>query len=284
MKNMDPHEEQQYLQLIREIIQRGHAELARNGPVRSLFGWTQRFSLTDGQLPILTTKQVAWKTCWKELCWFLRGSTNVYELQEQGVHIWDLDWKTHGSHIEGDLGPIYGHQWRQFNSDSQPQCDQLATVIRQLRESRDPERPYSRRIIMSAWNPCQLPQMALPPCHVLCQFHVRQNKYLSCALYQRSGDVGLGVPFNILSYAFLTHLLAHHCGLEAEELVHHIGDAHIYECHVETLQEQILRVPHAFPKIRFRGEPHTGIEQYCIDDIEWLTPYTCEPALKMTLV
>lgn len=275
------HEEQQYLDLIRTINQRGDIEQGRNGPVRSIFGWSQRFSLENGQLPILTTKQILWKTCWKELMWFLSGSTNVYDLQAQGVHIWDNDWLARGGNPNGSLGPIYGHQWRQFNSD--PQCDQIGNIIRQLKEAKDPSKPYSRRIILSAWNPCQLNQMALPPCHVLCQFRVRENKYLSCALYQRSGDVGLGVPFNILSYAFLTHLLAHHCGLKAEELVHFIGDAHIYENHMELLLEQTTREPKPFPKIEFFGEPLAKIEQYCLDDWDWKTPYEHEPFIKLSL-
>lgn len=274
-------EEQQYLQLIREIDTRGNREQARNGPVRSIFGWNQRFSLEGGRLPILTTKQVFWKTCIKELFWFISGSTNVYELQDQGVHIWDKDWMARGGTPSGDLGPIYGHQWRQFNSD--PKCDQLADVIRLLKEARDSTLPYSRRIVMSAWNPCQLSEMALPPCHILCQFYVSQNKYVSCALYQRSGDVGLGVPFNILSYSFLTHLLAHHCELEAKEFVHYIGDAHIYENHLEALKEQTARIPHEFPKIQFQGGPRPRIEDYCIEDLEWLTPYTHEPFIPLMM-
>ena len=279
-----PHEEQQYLQMIRDIDSQGTVEQGRNGPVRTKFGQSMRFSLQDGQLPILTTKQILWRSCWKELMWFIRGSTNVFDLHEQGVHIWDNDWRRGGIRGDGDLGPIYGHQWRRFNSnETNPDCDQLQSVIRQLGEARNAEKPYSRRIIMSAWNPCQISEMALPPCHVMCQFHVTQNKYLSCALYQRSGDVGLGVPFNILSYAFLTHLLAHHCQLEACEFVHFLGDAHIYECHLESLREQTERIPHPFPKIRFK-ELKTDIEQYCLDDIEWMTPYVHEPFVKLTLL
>jgi len=274
-------EEQQYLDLIRTIDQHGRTEMSRNGLVRSIFGWTQRFSLKDGQLPILTTKKVFWSSCWKELCWFIKGSTNVYDLQAQGVHIWDHDWLASGGHVSGNLGPIYGHQWRHFNSDSQPQCDQLATVIEQLKKARDPNQPYSRRIILSSWNPCQLPKMVLPPCHILCQFYVSQNRYLSCSLYQRSGDVGLGIPFNILSYAFLTHLLAHHCQLEATEFIHFIGDAHIYETHLNDLRKQTLRKPHVFPRIRFSCPPREDIEKYDIDDIEWITPYQHEAFIKL---
>jgi thymidylate synthase len=227
--------------------------------------------------------------------WFLRGSTNNAELQAQHVRIWDANasrefLNSRGlEHLEeNDLGPVYGHQWRFFNAPYQ-NChtnyegqgiDQIQQLIDALR---DPAQHTSRRLILSAWNPCQINEMALPPCHVLAQFYVRDHKYLSCSLYQRSGDVGLGVPFNIASYSFLTHLLAHHCGLEAEKFVHFIGDAHIYENHREPLSQQLSREPFVFPKMRFR-EKREKIEDYTVDDIEWITPYNHRETLKMEMV
>jgi len=207
------HPETQYLQLIRDILDHGSLENSRNGNTKSLFGYSMRFSLADGTLPLLTTKSVAWKTCFRELMWFIRGETDNKKLQSMGVHIWNgnstrefLDSRGLHTREVDDLGPIYGHQWRHFNADyvdsgtdySGKGVDQLAEIIRQLSSV---EGRTSRRLIMSAWNPCQLDEMALPPCHILAQFNVRENKYLSCALYQRSGDVGLGVPFNIASYS-----------------------------------------------------------------------------------
>jgi thymidylate synthase len=289
------HDENQYLELINTILEKGTAENTRNGMVKSYFGYSMRFSLKDGTLPLLTTKKLAWKTCFKELIWFLRGSTNNCELVEQNVHIWDgngsrefLDSCGFFGREEGDLGPIYGHQWRHFNAPyadchtdySGQGVDQLASIIHMLRT---PELRTSRRIILSAWNPCQLNEMALPPCHLLAQFNVRENRYLSCALYQRSGDVGLGVPFNIASYSFLTHMLAHHCGLEADEFVHFLGNCHIYESHIEPLQTQLTRAPYPFPKIAFANE-HENIEDYCLDDIIWNTEYQCHGPIQMKMI
>jgi thymidylate synthase len=290
----EKYEENQYLELIKTILDRGSREEGRNGATLSIFGHSMRFSLKEGQLPLLTTKQVAWKTCFKELMWFVRGKTDNGELQQQGVHIWDgnasrefLDSRGLTERAEGDLGPIYGHQWRHFNAGYQTSntdyegegIDQLAEVIRQLK---DPEKRTSRRLVISAWNPCQLDEMALPPCHILMQFHVRADKYLSCALYQRSGDVGLGVPFNIASYSFLTHLLAKHCGLEADEFVYFLGNAHIYEEHLDVLEEQIQRIPYPFPRISF-GTAHSDIGEYALSDIEWISPYVSHPPLKMKM-
>jgi thymidylate synthase len=207
----------------------------------------------------------------------LRGSTNIHELHKVGVHIWDNDCPNMET---GELGPIYGHQWRQWNGNVE--CDQIQQIIDALRSATDPTKPVSRRIILSAWNPEQLPEMALPPCHILAQFYVKQNRYLSCALYQRSADIGLGVPFNILSYSFLTHLLAHHCGLVAEEFVHFLGSTHIYEEHVPALKTQIVREPKPFPKIRFNVK-REKIEDYVAEDIEWITPYEHADFIKMQI-
>lgn len=288
-------EEQQYLQLIRDILTKGHDEMSRNGKVRSIFGYSMRFSLKDGTLPLLTTKKVAWKTCFHELCWFIRGSTNNKELQEKKVRIWDanasrefLDSRGLTDRPEGDLGPVYGHQWRHFNAPYES-CDknydgegidQLQNIINDLK---NPETRSSRRLIMSAWNPQQLDEMALPPCHVLVQFNVRQGKYLSCALYQRSGDVGLGVPFNIASYSFLTHILAKHCDLIPEDFVYFLGNSHIYEDHIEPLKEQINREPYDFPKICIKNK-HENINDYTLDDLVWLSTYDYHSTIKMAMV
>lgn len=287
-------DEQQYLDLIRDILDKGTPEEGRNGNVRVLFGRSMRFSLLNGTLPLLTTKKVAWKTCFEELRWFIRGSTDNRELKDRGVHIWDgnasrefLDSRGLFDREENDLGPVYGHQWRHFNA-SYENChtdyagkgiDQLQNIIDTLK---DPSKHTSRRILLSTWNPQQLDEMALPPCHVLAQFHVRSGKYLSCALYQRSGDVGLGVPFNIASYAFLTHILANHCGLEAEEFVYFLGNCHIYEDHIEPLQTQLTRSIYPFPKIRFMKQSEK-IEEYSLDDIEWVEPYKCHDPIKMKM-
>jgi thymidylate synthase len=240
---------------------------------------------------------VAWKTCLKELLWFIRGETDNALLQAQNVHIWDgnasrefLDSRGLVNRAEGDLGPIYGFQWRNFggeypanhdsnsNSNSKKGVDQLQSVIDALK---DPAQRTSRRLIVSAWNPCQLDEMALPPCHVLMQFHVTHGTLLSCSLYQRSGDVGLGVPFNIASYSMLTHLLAHHCGLEAYEFIYHLGNAHIYDDHVEALKEQLKREPYDFPQIAIRAL-HEDIGKYELGEFE-VQGYQSHDAIQMTM-
>ncbi len=290
---MNP-EEQQYLDLIKNLFSNGSKELSRNGNVISTFGNMMRFSLKDGHLPLLTTKKVAWKTCFKELFWFIKGSTNNQELKDKNVHIWDanasrefLD-SRNLDYEENDLGPIYGHQWRHFNAPyenchsdyNEKGIDQLQNIIQMLK---DPAQRTSRRMVISAWNPCQIDQMALPPCHILFQFYVRENKYLSCSMYQRSGDVGLGVPFNIASYSMLTHIIAKHCGLVADEFVYFLGNAHIYEEHVEPLKEQIERLPYEFPQIKI-NKIHDSIEEYTLDDITWITEYNFHQPIKMNMV
>ena len=290
-----PHEEHQYLNLIRDIIDNGYQEPGRNGNTLVKFGHSMRFSLRNGVLPILTTKRVAWRVCFEELFWFIRGSTSNTELIDKNVHIWEangsrefLDGRGLYEYEENDLGPIYGFQWRHFNapyidchSDYSGQgIDQLAELIENLKH---PITRTSRRLIMTAWNPCQLNMMALPPCHVLAQFHVREGRYLSCALYQRSGDVGLGVPFNIVSYSLLTHLLARHCGLEADEFVYFLGNCHIYESHIEPLKKQLEREPKEFPRIII-AEQKENIEDYNLDDIIWDTKYDSWGTVKMDMV
>ena len=290
---MSIHEETQYLQLIENILNNGTIEHSRNGITKSIFGNMMKFSLNDGTIPILTTKKVAWKTCFKELTWFIKGDTSNKLLNDMNVHIWDANGSKEFlksrnlNYEENDLGPVYGHQWRHFNAKyndcntdySNQGVDQLQNIINQLKTD---EGRKSRRLIMSAWNPCQLDEMALPPCHVMAQFHVSENKYLSCSLYQRSGDVGLGVPFNIASYSFLTHIIAKHTDLEAKEFVYFLGNAHIYEEHDEALKEQILRQPYKFPKLQIKNKKE-NINDYCLDDIEWKTEYKYHSAIKMEM-
>jgi len=271
-------EEMQYLDLVKDIIEQGSLEIGRNGNTISIFGAAMRFSLDNNVIPLLTTKRLAWKTCLKELLWFIRGSTDNAILRDQGVHIWDgnssrnfLDSAGLEHLEENDLGPIYGHQWRHFNAPytnchadySGQGVDQLQYIIDCLS---DPQRRYSRRLVMSAWNPCQLNEMALPPCHVTVQFNVSKGNKSSCALYQRSGDMGLGVPFNIASYSFLTHILAIHCGLEAHEFIYTLGNCHIYENHIEAMKEQLCREPFAFPTVEIAHNRQT-IEDYTLDSI-----------------
>ena len=277
---MENHEEQQYLNLIKNILENGTWEEGRNGKTKSIFGNMMRFSLKDGKIPILTTKKTAWKTCLKELLWFIRGETDNKLLQEQGVHIWDgnttrefLDSRGLTDYREGLIGPGYGFQWRHFGGDydssaagvkegGKPGIDQLQQIIDALK---DPVQRTSRRLIMSAWNPQQLDEMALPPCHILCQFNVHHGNKLSCSMYQRSNDEACGTSFNIASYSFLTHLIAKHCGLEAYEFVYFKGNCHIYEDHVDGLKLQITREPFPFPTVSIK-QVRENINDYHIDD------------------
>jgi thymidylate synthase len=307
-KNLNKnHEEHQYLQLLENILDNGTWVEGRNGKTKSLFGNSMRFSLKDGQIPILTTKKTAWKTCLKELLWFIRGDTDNEILKSQKVHIWDangsrefLDSRGLHHYQEDELGPIYGWQWRKFNqeyvckkdavennmnngndngNDNGNGVDQLQEIIDTLK---DPEQRYSRRMVMSAWNPCQLNQMALPPCHILCQFNVHDGNKLSCALYQRSNDTILGNPINIASYSFLTHLLAKHCGLEAYEFVHFMGNCHIYENAIEAAKLQITREPYTFPTVSIQ-QVRENINDYQVADFE-LHNYQHHPQIKVAMV
>jgi thymidylate synthase len=307
--NKREHEEYQYLNLIENIIENGTWEEGRNGKTKSIFGNMMRFSLKDGQIPILTTKKTAWKTCLKELLWFVRGETDNKLLQEQGVHIWDgntsrefLDSRGLNSMREGLIGPGYGYQWRYYNANYNcftgkrlldmgddkdifrdrmefKGIDQLQQIIDQLK---NPETRTSRRHIMTAWNPCQLNKMCLPACHILCQFNVHNGNQLSCALYQRSADVGLGVSFNIASYSFLTHLLAKHCGLEAYEFVYFTGNCHLYEEHVEPMKEVLNRTPYEFPRVSI-GVCRVNINDYQVDDFV-VSGYKSHELIKMKMV
>jgi len=271
------HEENQYINLIKDIINYGTLEKGRNGNTKMVFGGAMHFSLENNKIPILTTKKVAWKTCLKELLWFISGKTDNSILQNQNVKIWNgnssreyLDSIGLKNNNENDLGPVYGHQWRHFNA-SYKDCkydysgegvDQLSEIINQLK---DPDKRNSRRLVLSAWNPQQINEMALPPCHVLCQFCVTENKKLSCSLYQRSGDMGLGVPFNIASYSFLTHLIAKHCDLEPYQFIYFLGNAHIYDDHINPLLKQIERIPYEFPELDIQKK-YDKIEDYKVDD------------------
>ena len=286
-------EEYQYLDLINKILNDGFLEEGRNGMTKSIFGASMRFSLKDNKIPILTTKRVAWKTCLKELFWFISGKTDNEILKQNNVKIWNanasrdfLDSRGLTHLNEDDLGPVYGHQWRHFNATytnckddyTDKGIDQLENIIKQLK---DEKTRNSRRLILSAWNPCQIDEMALPPCHVLVQFNVHGGKYLSASLYQRSGDVGLGVPFNIASYSFLVHILAKHCDLIPHEFVYFLGNAHIYDDHLEPLSQQIKLEPFDFPSISIKNK-HENIEDYNMDDIE-ITDYTSHKPIKMTM-
>lgn len=288
------HDENQYLKLVSDVLTEGVIEDGRNGKVLTVFGSAMHFSLKDNTIPLLTTKKLAWKTCLRELLWFIRGQTSNEVLKKQNVHIWDgnasrefLDSRGLTNLKENDLGPIYGHQWRHFNAkysdcntDYKDQgFDQLDYIITCLKDTKERN---SRRLVMSAWNPCQLDEMALPPCHILCQFNVTDGNKLSCSLYQRSCDLGLGVGFNIASYSFLTHLIAHHCNLEVLDFYYYLGNCHIYEQHIEPLREQIIREPYKFPKIVIKNK-YEDIISYNVDDFEILD-YEFHPLIKMEMI
>lgn len=256
--------EQQYLDAVSHILARGKRREDRTGTgTLAVFGVHLRFDLSNRALPLLTTRRVFWRGVAEELLWFLSGSTDARVLAGRGVHIWDgngsrraLDARGLEHRREGDLGPVYGFQWRHWNApyvdadmDYAGQgVDQVAEVVRLIKTD-----PSSRRILLTAWNPSVLADVALPPCHVLAQFFVSDGT-LSCQVYQRSGDIGLGVPFNMASYALLTHLLAHVCDLEARELVLCIGDAHVYLNHVAALTEQLTRAPRPGPRLTMNPE------------------------------
>jgi thymidylate synthase len=228
----------QYHDLLRLILERGAVRTDRTGTgTRSVFGHQMRFDLAEG-FPLVTTKKLHLRSIIHELLWFLRGDTNVAYLRENGVTIWD-EW----ADADGDLGPVYGHQWRSWPARDGGTIDQVAQVLDMIRRS-----PDSRRLIVTAWNPADIGRMKLPPCHCLFQFHVAEGR-LSCQLYQRSADVFLGVPFNIASYALLTMMVAQVCDLEPGEFVHTLGDAHLYLNHLEQARTQLAREPRALPRM-----------------------------------
>jgi thymidylate synthase len=263
---MHNHPEQAYLTLLREVLENGHYRQERTGTgARSLFGRQIRFDLNQG-FPLLTTKKVHFKSVAIELLWFLRGDTNIKYLKDNGVTIWD-EWADEN----GDLGPVYGKQWRSWETTDGQIIDQLALLIDGLKNN-----PASRRHIVSAWNPAEIGTMALPPCHCLFQFFVAGDR-LSCQLYQRSADIFLGVPFNIASYALLTQMLAEVLGLKASEFIHTFGDVHLYDNHSEQAEEQLSRSPRDLPKIVLK--PKDSLFDFGYEDIE-LIGYDPHSAIK----
>lgn len=284
------YEEKQYLDLIKHVLRHGTKTDDRTGTgTISIFGNMMKFSLEDGKIPVLTTKKIFWKGVVEELLWFIRGSTNNKELKDKGVHIWDNDSskETHQkrgfTYEEDDVAAVYGFQWRHFgakyidcNTDYSGQgFDQLEWLINEIKTN-----PNSRRLILTAWNPPDIEKMCLPPCHFSSQFNVIDGK-LSCMLIQRSCDVGLGVPFNIASYALFTHILANCCGLKPGELIYSMGNVHIYNNHVDQLQEQVKRIPYSFPTIKI-VQNRDKIENHVFEDFK-LIDYKYHPGIKMNV-
>jgi thymidylate synthase len=257
---------QQYLDLMSRILDEGHEKTDRTGTgTLSVFGHQMRFDLAEG-FPVLTTKRLHLRSIIGELLWFLRGDTNVRWLQERGITIWD-EW----ADSEGDLGPVYGYQWRSWPAPDGRHVDQVAKVVESIRSN-----PDSRRHVVSAWNVADVDSMALPPCHALFQFYVADGR-LSCQLYQRSADVFLGVPFNIASYALLTMMVAQVCDLEPGDFVHTLGDAHLYLNHLDQARLQLTREPRALPRMRIA----TGkqLDEFDLADFE-LVGYDPHPSIK----
>lgn len=254
---------QQYLDLLKHVMDNGIDRMDRTGTgTRGVFGHQMRFNLGDG-FPMVTTKKLHKKSIVHELIWFLAGDTNIKYLQDNGVRIWD-EWGDEN----GDLGPVYGKQWRRWEGPEGKVIDQVDKVIEAIKTN-----PYSRRHIVSAWNPADVDDMALPPCHCLFQFHVTPQKSgrgkLSCQLYQRSADIFLGVPFNIASYALLTHMVAQVCDLDVGDFIHTFGDAHIYSNHFDQVREQLSRAPLPLPKLKL-NEVITSIYDFTYADVKIL--------------
>ena len=256
-----------YHDLMRHVLEHGVQKADRTGTgTRSVFGWQMRFDLAQG-FPLVTTKKLHLKSIVHELLWFLSGSTNVAYLRDNGVSIWD-EW----ADADGELGPVYGHQWRSWPTPEGAHIDQISELMERLK--RDPD---SRRLIISAWNVAELPKMALAPCHALFQFYVADGR-LSCQLYQRSADIFLGVPFNIASYALLTEMVAQQCDLTPGDFVWTGGDCHLYLTHLDQAREQLAREPFALPRLEFKRRP-ASIFDYHYDDIA-ITGYQAHPHIK----
>ena len=258
---------QAYLDLLRHVLDHGTDKADRTGTgTRSVFGWQMRFDLREG-FPLVTTKKLHLRSIIHELLWFLRGETNVASLRDNKVSIWD-EW----ADADGELGPVYGKQWRRWSSADGREIDQLRNVVDEIRRN-----PDSRRLIVSAWNVADLPAMALQPCHALFQFYVADGR-LSCQLYQRSGDIFLGVPFNIASYALLTHMVAQACDLQVGDFVHTLGDAHLYANHFDQAREQLSREPRRLPTLRLHPAVR-DVFAFRFDDIA-IEGYDPHPAIR----
>ncbi|HEY8964021.1 MAG TPA: thymidylate synthase, partial [Alphaproteobacteria bacterium] len=258
---------QQYLDLLTHVLNNGTKKEDRTGTgTYSVFGYQTRYDLSEG-FPMVTTKKLHLKSIIHELLWFLSGDTNIKYLKDNGVRIWD-EWADEN----GDLGPVYGYQWRSWPAPDGRHIDQISNLVEMIKKN-----PDSRRLIVSAWNPALIEEMALPPCHCLFQFYVADGK-LSCQLYQRSADIFLGVPFNIASYSLLTLMIAQVCGLKPGEFVHTLGDAHLYSNHIEQAREQIIRKPFPLPEMHLN--PHvTNIFDFKFEDFE-LVGYEAHPTIK----
>lgn len=289
----EQHEEYQYLNLLQDILDEGHDEVGRNGNTRCVFGAAMHFSLENGKIPILTTKKTAWKTCLKELLWFIKGQTDNKILTDQTVRIWDgnttpefMASRGLSHYQEGDIGPMYGFQWCHFNAPYEGcGADYTGKGINQLQQVIDtlknPETRTSRRMIISAWNPCQIDQGVLPPCHVLFQFNVVDGNKLSCCMTQRSVDVFLGKVFNIASYSLLCCLIAKHCDLEPYEFIHYGGNCHIYDDHFDQVKEQLTRTPYEFPTLEILNK-RENINDYVVDDFK-ISNYQHHPQIKAAM-
>lgn len=257
----------QYLELCKHVLENGVKKQDRTGTgTISTFGYQMRFDLQEG-FPLVTTKKLHLKSIIHELLWFLQGDTNIKYLQDNGIRIWN-EWADE----EGNLGPVYGHQWRSWTTSTGETVDQITDLVNQIKAN-----PHSRRLIVNAWNVGDIDKMALPPCHCLFQFHVADGK-LSCQLYQRSADVFLGVPFNIASYALLTMMVAQVCDLEPGEFIHTFGDTHIYLNHVEQVELQLTRQPHPLPTLKINPEKK-DLFGFTYDDFE-LVNYEAHPHIK----
>ena len=294
-RNID---EDNYLFSLKYILENGELRETRNSKTISIFNQNLTFDIHN-KFPLLTTKRVYWKGVLEELLWFIKSDTNATNLANNGVHIWDanstkeyLDTRKLYNYQEGECGPIYGYQWRHFNAPYIKQCDrnsdyslqnkgvdQLQNIIDTIKTD-----PTSRRLFMSAWNPCQLDEMCLPPCHVSYQFYVSNNKYLSCAMTQRSGDMFLGVPFNIASTALLTYMIAYITNLEPYKVHLNIGDAHIYYDHIDAVKEQLSRTPYEMSQLEVnKREDIKTIEDFISSDFI-VKNYNCHPTIKAKMV